>query len=108
MLKACFKILLIDISNMHLKNKSHYFLTGVYFSNQLDYKVTWAVAVQVMDWFYQASSHHQLWPRIMSHVALIGQNSNDNNDDDDDYHGDDYIYIHIYINSMRMSPVQSD
>ena len=30
-LKACFKILLIDISNMHLKNKSHYFWTGLYY-----------------------------------------------------------------------------
>ena len=30
MLKACFKILMIDRSNMHLKNKSNYFWTGVY------------------------------------------------------------------------------
>ena len=33
MLKACFKILMINKSNMHLKNKSHYFLTGVFKCN---------------------------------------------------------------------------
>ena len=40
MLKACFKILMIERSNMHLKNKSHYFLTGVYLwpINALDRK----------------------------------------------------------------------
>ena len=31
MLKVCFKILMYDRSNMHLKTNSHYFWTGVYF-----------------------------------------------------------------------------
>ena len=43
MLKTCFKILMIDRSNMHLKKKSHYFWAGVYkpalCSNKISFKL---------------------------------------------------------------------
>ena len=46
MLKACCKILMIDGSNMHLKNKSHYFWTGVY------------------NYFYKDCITYSIWPKF--------------------------------------------